>query len=359
MYFERLPSGNWLVTVRHSGQRRSGSGPTKSAAAHVGAELLLEMGAAPKVAKITVGELLEEWFAASKLANNYRVDAQRVVDRLPVEFAGRRLADVTPSVIEGLYRQLDREGWTAHRIIRIHKVLSSAYTLARRYEWAIVNPFSAAKPPTVKRASIDPPSRAQVAQLITAADERLTLYLGVSAMLGARRGEVVALQWDDLTDDAIIVRRALSYAPGFGVTATDGKIDDKGHRVVAIDPQLVSWLRAHRINQVGLALAAGTPKPVWVFSHDAGVTPWRPDFATREFAKLRATCGLPESVKMKNLRHYVATQLLAAGVPLYVVGKRLGHRQLATTSDVYGSFVPAADREATDVLASIRDTHIR
>ena len=357
MHLAKMPSGRWLATVRHEGRRRSISGSTRADAQHAGAELLLEMGATPRASNVTVAELVEGWFVASDLSNTYRVDARRVVDRLPPEFTARRLADVTPSVIEGLYRQLKREGWSVHRIGRAHAVLSSAWTLARRYEWAVVNPFSAAKRPVARRAPIDPPTQAQVAQLIAAADERFTLYLAVSSMFGARRGEVVALQWGDITDDAIIVRRSLNYAPGYGVSVTDGKIGEKGHRVLANDPQLASWLREHRVDQVELALRAGLPSPNWIFSHDAGVTPWRPDFATREFARLRTTCELPNTVKMKNLRHYVATQLLAAGSPLYVVGKRLGHRQLSTTSDTYGSFAPAADQAATAVMAGIRDAN--
>jgi integrase len=146
----------------------------------------------------------------------------------------------------------------------------------------------------------------------------------------------------------------LAYAPESGVVQTEGKTGKAGHRVVAIDADLVAELKAHRVAQVEMALAAGLPKPVWVFSHDAGVTPWRPDHVSREFRRLRDKAGVPSTVRLHDLRHFVATELLAAGVPLKVVSERLGHRQLSTTADTYGHYVPAADKEAADVMARLR-----
>lgn len=353
-YIHRLKSGHYRVQVKHQGQVRTATAPTKGEAEMLAAEIKLEMGGTPKASAVTVADLLATWRAASTLSITFRADAGRVIGRLPDEFTSRRLTNVTPAVIEALYRQLTRDGWSPHRIGRAHTVLSSAWSLALRYEWAVVNPFRAAKAPAVSRAPIDPPTPEQVDALLAAADTRFVLYLLVSATLGARRGEVVALQWPDVSDDAINVRRALAYAPGVGVQPTDGKTGRDGHRVVAIDTDLAALLRAHRVAQVELALASGLPAPLWVFSHDAGVTPWRPDFASREFIRLRRTAGLPDGVRLKNLRHYVATQLLAAGVPLKTVGDRLGHRQLSTTSDVYGAYVPAADQAAAAIMAGLR-----
>lgn len=354
MHLSRLPSGHWRVAVKHNGRRRTATARTKGEASQAGAELLLELGATPKATAVTVGELVATWLAASDLSITFRADAVRVIDRLPAEFTARRLSAVTPSVIEGLYRQLKRDGWSPHRIGRAHTVLSSAWSLARRYEWATVNPFQAAKAPVVARSTMRPPDPEQVARLLATADDRFRLCVAVSAALGARRGEVVALQWPDVTDQAVIVRRSLAYAPGEGVQVTDGKTGPDGHRVVAIDAELAAMLRAHRVEQVQMALAAGLPTPLWVFSHDAGVHPWRPDFASREFRRLRMKAKLPATIRLHDLRHFVATQLLAAGVPLKTVGDRLGHRQLSTTSDRYGAYVPAADQAAAEIMAGLR-----
>lgn len=354
MYLRKLPSGQWQASVKYQGRRRSATGRTRGEASQAAAELLLELGATPRAKHVTVDELLAAWLAGADLSHTFRTDARRVIERAPEEFKARRIETVTPAVIEGLYRQLKREKWSAHRVGRLHTVLSSSWTLARRYQWVTGNPFADVRKPQPPKRSIGVPLPSQVSALIAAADPTFRLYLLVSASLGTRRGETVALQWGDIADGAVIVRRSLAYSPLEGVTATEGKTGKEGHRVVAIDADLAERLRAHRRAQVEMALAAGLPAPVWVFSHDAGVTPWRPDYASREFRTLRRKVKIDEGVRLHDLRHYVATQLLGHGVPLKAVSDRLGHRQLQTTADVYGHYVQAVDQASAEVMAKLR-----
>jgi integrase len=95
------------------------------------------------------------------------------------------------------------------------------------------------------------------------------------------------------------------------------------------------------------------PPDAFVFSGDAlGVTPWFPDSLSRRSRHLCDAAGLPK-VRLHDLRHYVATRLPAAGVDVRTVAGRLGHRNAATTLNVYSHFVPEADREAAAVLAGL------
>lgn len=358
MHLRKLPSGAWQASLWHNGQRRSVTGRTRGEAQQAAAEALLEMGATPKASGVTVGDLCAVWKAdaAGRLSHTYWVDARRVLDRLPAAFAARKIDEVTPAVIEGLYRQLAREKWSPHRIERLHGVLSSAWSLARRYEWTTSAPFQVIRKPAAPKARIAPPDPGQVAALLAAADGLFALYLTLSAAIGTRRGETVALQWADIAGTTIVVRRSLAYTPLHGVVATEGKTGRAGHRPVAIDSELARLLQAHRRHQVEQALAAGLPAPVWIFSHDAGVTPWRPDYVSREFRHLRTALGLPATIRLHDLRHFVATQLLANGVALKTVSERLGHRQMATTADIYAHYVPAADLAAAEVMAGLRRT---
>lgn len=354
MHLAQLPSGSWRVTVKHNGARRTATYPTRKEAKQAGHIIEAEVGAHQPAQKMTVEQLLGKWYAQAKLSVTYRADADRIIERLPATFTAKRIGSVTPGVIATLYANLSADGWTAHRIVRAHTVLSSAWSLALEREWAHANPFSAARKPATPPTHLQPPTPGQIATLLAEAGPRFELYLMVSAAIGARRGEVVGLQWGDITGEAIIVRRSLAYAPGCGVVTTEGKTGPKGHRVVAIDPLLAQGLQAHLEAQQALATTADLPAPLWVFSHDAGVHPWRPEFASVEFRQLRRRVGLGDTIRLHDLRHYVATQLLAAGVPLSVVGKRLGHRQLSTTSDTYGDYVPAADQAAAQVMAALR-----
>ena len=49
------------------------------------------------------------------------------------------------------------------------------------------------------------------------------------------------------------------------------------------------------------------------------------------------------NVRLHDLRHFAATQLLAAGVPVRTVAGRLGHANAATTLNVYAHVLESSD----------------
>ena len=97
------------------------------------------------------------------------------------------------------------------------------------------------------------------------------------------------------------------------------------------------------------------PTDAFVFSHAVdGAEPWRPDSTTRAFARLCRRAGV-HGVRLHDLRHYVATRLLAGGVDVRTVAGRLGHRNAATTLNVYAHFLAETDREAAGLLGRLFD----
>jgi integrase len=73
---------------------------------------------------------------------------------------------------------------------------------------------------------------------------------------------------------------------------------------------------------------------------------------TKDFIRLRNKVGLKE-VRLHDLRHFSATRLLAAGIPIRTVSGRLGHANASTTLGVYAHFVQDSDREAADALGAV------
>ena len=76
---------------------------------------------------------------------------------------------------------------------------------------------------------------------------------------------------------------------------------------------------------------------------------------TRRWERLRRRAGL-EHIKLHGLRHFVATELLTAGIDIRTVANRLGHARTSTTLDIYWAWVPARDRQAADHLQRILTT---
>ena len=95
------------------------------------------------------------------------------------------------------------------------------------------------------------------------------------------------------------------------------------------------------------------PGDAFVFSSDPdGRGPWHPNWVTKRFIARRREEGLA-AFRLHDLRHFMATQMLAAGVPIATVSQRLNHARASTTLNVYAHAIPGGDRTAAEVLAGI------
>jgi integrase len=66
--------------------------------------------------------------------------------------------------------------------------------------------------------------------------------------------------------------------------------------------------------------------------------------------------GLPEGFTYHDLRHYLASLLIASGADIKTVQTRLRHATASTTLDIYGHLWPHADESTrTAIGAVIRD----
>jgi integrase len=319
----------------------------------------------------TVGDLLERWFehAAADFSPKTVLETRGFLDRnlLPA-FGAVRLSKLRTDDLDRFYRQLRINGARSGQplapatIRRIHGILRRALSQGVRWGWLGSNPASEASPPRVDASEISPPAPNDVARLFALAekvDPDLAAFVILAAATGARRSEVIALRWADVDLDvgAVKVGRAIVMGP-------DGLIekDTKTHasRQVSLDPTTLALLREHRERVVTRAEACRLklPKTAFLFSHEVdGSLPWRPDSTTRAFASMCRRAGLP-SCRLHDLRHYVATRLLSSGVDARTVAGRLGHRNAATTLNVYAQFLPEADREAANVLGRLFDTAV-
>jgi integrase len=88
----------------------------------------------------------------------------------------------------------------------------------------------------------------------------------------------------------------------------------------------------------------------FLFSSDkVGIRPWSPNFVTKRFIGMRRAAGLSH-FRLHDLHHFMATQMLDAGVPVPIVAARLCHARGSTTLNVYAYGVPGGDRLAGETL---------
>jgi len=314
----------------------------------------------------TVGELIERWFefAAQDFSPSTVKETRGFIDRNLLPTLGAvPLGRLKASDLDRFYRKLSvgggvRGGPLAPGTIRrIHGILRRALGQGLKWGWIGINPALAATPPRVPQPDITPPSGAEVARVLrraTAWSPELACFLMLSAATGARRSEIVALRWldIDLTNRTVAIRRGVVEGPD-GLVEKDTKTHSA--RRVSLDEQTVSVLADHHRRMLTNATVCGLTLDAnaFVFSTAVdGSAPWYPDSVSRSFKRLCEQEGLP-NVHLHDLRHFVASQLLGAGVDVRTVAGRLGHRNASTTLNVYAHFLEQSDRAAADVMGRL------
>jgi integrase len=85
---------------------------------------------------------------------------------------------------------------------------------------------------------------------------------------------------------------------------------------------------------------------------DADGAAWKSNWVTKAFQRHLLAAGL-RPFRLHDLRHFMATQMLLAGVPIPIVSRRLDHRRVSTTLDFYANVTPAGDRFAANALQAM------
>lgn len=178
------------------------------------------------------------------------------------------------------------------------------------------------------------PVGADVAKLLVEADKLLPphgLYVRTAVLTGCRAGELRGLQWRhvDFTAATIMVEQRAEQDGTIGQPKTAS-----GHRTVPLPAGLLSKLKeAH--------LAAGRKSDAFVFANRAGEPLDHDAFSGRHWRPLLKRLGL-SGLDFHHLRHYYASALLNAGVPITEVSRRLGHADPSITLKIYSHALPEA-----------------
>lgn len=363
----RVEAGLDPVTGKRRQVHRTVKGPNnktgRAAAEKAMANLIVEVDAGRQVpaSDVTVAQLLERYIqmrSASWSPGAGDQTRRRVEQHITAHVGDRPIDRFKPIDITNLHTQWRADGQSESGAGRLHDIIRAAFRQAVRWELITRNPFDVIDRPRGKKPKITPPTPAEVQKLWKAAEKEptLALYLRVAALTGARRGTMCALRWTDidLATKEISFTRAIVMVPG---ALVEKETKEDLAYTVAIDPATVKLLKAQRTRQAKTALAVGATLGVdaFVFAHDpAGLTSWRPDGVTQRFERIRTTAKLP-NVRLHDLRHYMATQMLREGFDVATVAGRGGWADGVTPTRVYAHFQPARDRAAANQLAKRLD----
>jgi integrase len=323
---------------------------------------------------LTVRQAIEQWLEVARLEDTTR-DRYEDLIRIYIgpTLGSMRAAKLDAQMLERWYARLQRCRWacdgrrraghvcqplSSSTVRKIHFILSAALGRAARWSQITVNTAQLAQAPAPAATEPDPPTAEEAARLLGeawATDPDWGLLLWLTMVTGSRRGEVSALRWHhvDLAGALLTLQRS-NAQPKSGLKEKQTKT--RQQRRVTIDPQTVALLTAHRAVCEGRCAALGVdldPNAYLFSPAPDGSTPWPPRSLTLRYGRLARKLQL-RSTRLHSLRHYSATELIAAGTDVRTVAGRLGHGSGgATTLKIYAAWVDVAGQRATKTMAEI------
>jgi integrase len=315
-------------------------------------------GAPVKDSKIMLGAYAEQWIGSTLAASNRKASTKELYAILTRRhvingvLADMQLDKIRPSDVERFI--LDRQGRLSPSSVRqVYTILRAVLDAAVRDGLIASNVAAKVQRPGVPRREAEWLTPAQLETLLTVrgVEDRYSVLFRIYATTGLRRGEALALRWQDvdLTGGSLRVTRTLGRVNG-RLDVSEPKWSSR--RTVPLLAPIVAMLRDHRTRQLEERLAAGS---MWqdhdlVFATSTGHY-LDPRNTLRVLAGTVEAAGLPKGVGVHTLRHSGASAMLAAGAPIVTVSRILGHSSIAITADIYGHVTTDDARKAVDHLS--------
>jgi integrase len=215
--------------------------------------------------------------------------------------------------------------------------MHAAFRQAVRWQAIAANPSDGVTPPKLEQARLRTPGPEDVVRLLGSVQDGYLGPITVAAMLGLRRGEVLALRWDslDLDGQHPLVRIEGTLQRGRDGLAILPPKTERSRRSIPLPASAVSLLRKVRTEQLERRMLAG---PAWserdyVFDRGTG-EPIDPDSFSKAVHAAVLAVGL-DGVRLHDLRHAWATMQIAAGTDARTVSDQLGHATVAFTLQTY------------------------
>ena len=263
-----------------------------------------------------------------------------------------RLDQLSADQVRGMLATV-AAGRSPRTVAYVRAVLRIALQEAVRQELVPANVVDRVRAPRSAPRRISAFTADQARRLVAEAGPCLGPVLELAWVTGLRRGELLGLRWSavDMRRRRLRVERARARVGRLVVEQAPKTADSV--REISLPAAAVAALERLAALQAADALAAGYRDQGFVCALPDG-RPMDPDTVSRQYRRLRDRAGLPE-VPFHGLRHTSATLQLAAGAPVAVVSRRLGHRRISTTVDTYFHVLESADRAAADALDEYLD----
>lgn len=291
----------------------------------------------------------EEWveFTKSRNVAETTKEKHRVFEFYFSDLEDLNIYEITPLTIKKIFEHENFLELSTSRKNKLHGYLKATFDYAMTYYDLPSNPMT--KIPRFQKTTLerltDPTifSPDQFNSFLEAIPPDRKVYRNLFFLLywtGLRFNEAISLTFADLSGTKLRIHRQWNTREKrWSTLKTIGSA-----RTISLDADLIAVIDDQRREYCDL------PR----FSQDwfifGGVRPV--SYTTSERVKNQACddAALPRC-KIHSFRHAHASNLIAAGVPLFMISKRLGHASVSMTSDIYGHLLNNDDTEILKAIA--------
>lgn len=328
-------------------------------------------------ATVTVAEHLRAWLGrmepgssappapptgiSPKTAERYRQLAEaQIVPHL----GNVRLQKLRPAHVHEWHETLLQSGskrgkpLAARTVGHAHRVLHRLLARAVGVELLSRNVAAAVPPPKVETPEVQILTQDQITStLVSLAGHELETIVKLALATGMRRGEIAALRLSDLDleHSTLTVERTLEETKA-GLRLKQPKTR-YGRRTISLPPSTVSMLREHRRKLLEERVQRGLGKPDQqsLLFGEADGSPMRPNAVSEKWRWARESLDLP-GVSFHALRHTHASALIAAGLDVVAISRRLGHANPTITLNTYAHLFKKDDSGAASAIEAAMRT---
>jgi integrase len=260
-----------------------------------------------------------------------------LVSRVLPALGSERLANIRRIDLQDFADELCAEGLDASTVRNTLMPLRAIFRRAVARGEVAVNPTTGLELPAIEGRRERIASPAEAAALLAALPERDQALWATAMYAGLRRGELLAVRWEDVDLAAGVIRVERSWDAKEGVVAPKSRA---ARRTVPIAAVLRDHLVEHKLRsgrRVGLAFGTNYAQP------------FTPSNVRKRAMAVWQRAGL-EPIGLHECRHTFASLMIAAGVNAKALSTYMGHSSVTITYDRYGHLMPGNETEAAALL---------
>ncbi len=359
--------------------------------------------------KITLKDFTDTWFkeyVPQQLEKTTIAAYTELLEQKILPALGHlKLSKIQPMHLQSFYNNLledgirkdgKKGGYSPSTIKKCHAVLSSILTTAVHWQVIESNPCDRVSPPKQKTVTndikhftleqaetflkalelpytttykahdrIDDTGKKYHVEAYTETRSipiQFKVFFNLALFGGLRRGELIALTWDDIDFD----RKTVSVTKSTGYTGketiTKAPKNKSSIREINLPGAVMDLVKKYKKEQQELRLSLGDQWQgddyIFIQWNGKQMNLSTPYHAFKDIInKYNATVVDPADqlpdIPLHGLRHTSATLLISENVDVRTVSARLGHAQTSTTMNIYAHSLKKLDEKAADTLDNL------